>query len=120
MSTLSAFTIPRSPISTSRPARTNRENSRRRVVVIANVRGRALGFIAEAQERMKAVEIPTGYWLTWGGTFEQLLSALKRLEIVVPLSLLFILMMLFTALGNVKDALLTLFDPITSHRPTTA
>jgi len=89
------------------PNQISRENGKRRVVVTANVRGRDLGsFVAEAQERMKSVELPTGYWMTWGGTFEQLLSASKRLQIVVPLSLLLIITLLFMAFGNVKDALL--------------
>ncbi len=89
------------------PNQISRENGKRRVVVTANVRGRDLGsFVAEAQQRMESVEIPTGYWMTWGGTFEQLLSASQRLKIVVPLSLLLIFMLLFMAFGNVKDALL--------------
>ncbi len=89
------------------PNQISRENGKRRVVVTANVRGRDLGsFVAEAQQRMAAVEIPTGYWMTWGGTFEQLLSASKRLQIVVPVSLLLIFTLLFMAFGNVKDALL--------------
>lgn len=89
------------------PNQISRENGKRRVVVTANVRGRDLGsFVAEAQKRMEAVELPTGYWMTWGGTFEQLLSAAKRLQIVVPLSLLLIFTLLFMAFGNGKDALL--------------
>ena len=89
------------------PNQISREDGKRRVVVTANVRGRDLGsFVAEAQEKMKAVEVPTGYWVTWGGTFEQLLSATKRLQIVVPVSLLLIFTLLFMAFGNVKDALL--------------
>ncbi len=89
------------------PNQISRENGKRRVVVTANVRGRDLGsFVAEAQQSMEAVKIPTGYWVTWGGTFEQLLSAAKRLQIVVPLSLLLIFLLLFMAFGKVKDALL--------------
>ena len=89
------------------PNQISRENGKRRVVVTANVRGRDLGsFVAEAQQRMEAVEIPTGYWMTWGGTFEQLLSASQRLKIVVPLSLLLIFVLLLMAFGNVKDALI--------------
>lgn len=89
------------------PNQISRENGKRRVVVTANVRGRDLGsFVAEAQERMKEVEIPAGYWVTWGGTFEQLISASKRLQIVVPVSLLLIFTLLFMAFGNVKDSLL--------------
>jgi hypothetical protein len=62
----------------------------RRVVVTANVRGRDLGgFVTEAQTRVtSAVTVPAGYWLEFGGTFEQLLSATKRLQIVVPVALL--------------------------------
>ncbi len=73
----------------------------------AKVRGRGLGsFVAEAQQRMQSVTIPTGYWMTWGGTFEQLISASKRLQIVVPLSLALIFALLFATLRNVKDSLL--------------
>jgi len=89
------------------PNQISRENGKRRVVVTANVRGRDLGsFVAEAQERMKELETPAGYWITWGGQFEQLLSATKRLQIVVPVSLLLIFMLLFMTFGNAKDALL--------------
>jgi cobalt-zinc-cadmium resistance protein CzcA len=89
------------------PNQVSRENGKRRVVVTANVRGRDLGsFVAEAQQRMESVEIPAGYWVTWGGTFEQLISAANRLAIVVPVSLLLIFILLFMAFGNVKDALL--------------
>jgi heavy metal efflux system protein len=89
------------------PNQISRENGKRRVVVTANVRGRDLGsFVADAQERMESVELPAGYWMTWGGTFEQLISAAERLRIVVPLSLLLILALLFATFGNLKDSLL--------------
>jgi cobalt-zinc-cadmium resistance protein CzcA len=89
------------------PNQISRENGKRRVVVTANVRGRDLGsFVADAQQRMEAVALPSGYWITWGGTFEQLISAAKRLQLVVPLSLFLILLLLFMAFGSVKDALL--------------
>lgn len=89
------------------PNQISRENGKRRVVVTANVRGRDLGsFVAEAQERTKEVEIPAGYWITWGGTFEQLISASKRLQIVVPVVLLLIFALLLATFGNAKDALL--------------
>ena len=89
------------------PNQISRENGKRRMVVTANVRGRDLGsFVAEAQESMKAVELPAGYWMTWGGQFEQLLSAAKRLQVVVPVCLLLIFLLLFLTFGNVKDALL--------------
>ena len=89
------------------PNQISRENGKRRVVVTANVRGRDLGsFVAEAQERMKEVELPTGYWMSWGGQFEQLISAAKRLQIVVPVALLLIFALLFATFGNAKDAIL--------------
>jgi cobalt-zinc-cadmium resistance protein CzcA len=89
------------------PNQISRENGKRRVVVTANVRGRDLGsFVADAQERMASVEIPAGYWMTWGGTFEQLLSAARRLQVVVPLALTLILILLYGTFGNLKDSLL--------------
>ena len=90
------------------PNQISRENGKRRVVVTANVRGRDLGgFVTEAQSRVtSAVTVPAGYWLEFGGTFEQLLSATKRLQIVVPVALLLIFGLLFVSFGNVKDALL--------------
>ena len=86
----------------------NRENGKRRIVTTANVRGRDLaGFVADAQQRIKSeVKIPAGYWIEWGGQFENLLSASARLQIVVPVALLLILLLLFTAFGSLKDALL--------------
>ncbi|MEW6248898.1 MAG: efflux RND transporter permease subunit [Pseudomonadota bacterium] len=90
------------------PNQISRENGKRRVVVTANVRGRDIGsFVAEAQARLaEQVQVPSGYWVTWGGTFEQLQSAAKRLEIVVPVALLLIFMLLFAMFNNVKDGLL--------------
>ncbi|MBI3885198.1 MAG: CusA/CzcA family heavy metal efflux RND transporter [Opitutae bacterium] len=90
------------------PNQISRENGKRRVVVTANVRGRDLGgFVAEAQQRVAAqVKVPAGYWLEYGGTFEQLISASQRLRIVVPVALLLIFGLLFMSFGNAKDALL--------------
>ncbi|MCK9987311.1 MAG: heavy metal efflux system protein [Azoarcus sp.] len=90
------------------PNQISRENGKRRVVVTANVRGRDIGsFVAEAEARItEAVQVPTGYWTTWGGTFEQLQSATKRLQIVVPVALLLVFTLLFAMFGNVKDGLL--------------
>lgn len=90
------------------PNMINRENGKRRVVVTANVRGRDLGsFVAEAQQRLAAkIEIPAGYWISWGGQFEQLISATQRLQIVVPIALLLIFLLLFATFGTVKDTLL--------------
>ena len=90
------------------PNQISRENGKRRVVVTANVRGRDLGgFVAEAQARVTAaVPVPAGYWLEYGGTFEQLLSATKRLQVVVPVALMLIFGLLFLSFGQAKDALL--------------
>ena len=84
----------------------NRENGKRRVVVTANVRGRDLGsFVSDVQAAVAAqVELPAGYWLEYGGSFEQLQSASKRLAIVVPATLLLIAGLLYLALGSVRDA----------------
>jgi heavy metal efflux system protein len=90
------------------PNQISRENGKRRVVVTANVRERDIGsFVAEAQQKLgQQVNVPTGYWTTWGGTFEQLQSAQQRLKIVVPLALLLVFGLLFTMFGNIKDGLL--------------
>ncbi len=90
------------------PNQISREDGKRRVVVTANVRGRDIGsFVKEAQEQLvQKVKIPTAYWTTWGGTFEQLQSASQRLQIVVPAALLLVFMLLFAMFGNVRDGLL--------------
>lgn len=90
------------------PNQISRENGKRRVVVTANVRGRDIGsFVADAQQQLaEKVKVPTGYWTTWGGTFEQLQSAAQRLQIVVPISLMLVFMLLFAMFNNVKDGLL--------------
>jgi heavy metal efflux system protein len=90
------------------PNEVSRENGKRRAVVTANVRGRDLSsFVAEARERVQAeVKVPEGYWLEYGGTFEQLASASARLQVVVPVSLLLIFGLLFMTFGSAKDAAL--------------
>ena len=90
------------------PNQISREDGKRRVVVTANVRGRDIGsFVRDAQALIgERVQIPAGYWIAWGGTFEQLASAAKRLTIVVPASLLLIFMLLLAMFGNVKDGML--------------
>jgi len=90
------------------PNQISRENGKRRIVVTANVRGRDIGsFVGDAQSQIReGVKIPAGYWTDWGGQFEQMISAAKRLQIVVPLSLLMIFILLLMMLGTVKDALL--------------
>ncbi|MDZ4112331.1 MAG: CusA/CzcA family heavy metal efflux RND transporter [Brevundimonas sp.] len=88
------------------PNQISREDGKRRVVVTANVRGRDLGsFVSEVQEKVGAeVEVPAGYWIGYGGTFEQLISAAKRLQLVVPVVLLLILGLLFALFRSVKDS----------------
>lgn len=90
------------------PNQISRENGKRRVVVTANVRGRDLaGFVEEARERITAsVTLPAGCWLDYGGTFEQLISASQRLQLVVPITLALIFGLLFMSFGNARDALL--------------
>ncbi|CAH1906003.1 Cation efflux system protein CzcA [Candidatus Nitrotoga sp. HW29] len=90
------------------PNQISRENGKRRVVVTANVRKRDIGsFVTAAKlEIQQKVSIPAGYWTTWGGTFEQMQSAAKRLQIVVPVALLLVFMLLFVMFNNVKDGLL--------------
>ena len=90
------------------PNQISRENGKRRVVVTANVRGRDIGsFVEDAESQIRdQVEIPVGYWTAWGGQFEQLISASKRLQMVVPLALVLIFFLLFVTLGSVKDSLL--------------
>jgi len=89
------------------PNQINREEGKRRIVVTANVEGRDLAsYVAELRARLEpAVALPPGYWLRYGGTFEQLSSAAQRLAIVVPLTLALIFMLLFMTFGSVRDAL---------------
>ncbi|MHC9510486.1 efflux RND transporter permease subunit [Kangiella sp. M94] len=86
----------------------NRENGKRRVVVTANVRGRDLGsFVEDIQTAINSnVDIPAGYWVEYGGTYQKLQSASDRLSLVIPLTLLMIIGLLILALGSVKDALI--------------
>ena len=90
------------------PNQISRENGKRRVVVSANVRGTDLGtFVQEAQARIaEEVQIPSGYWVAWGGQYEQMVSATERLTIVVPVALGLIFILLYLAFGNIKDGLL--------------
>jgi len=89
------------------PNQVSRENGKRRIVVSANVRGRDIGsFVAEAERAIQQVKVPTGYWMVWGGQFENLQSATNRLKIVVPVSLALVFTLLFVMFGNAKDGLL--------------
>ena len=89
------------------PAQISRENAKRRITVTANVRERDLGsFVAELQEAVKTqVSLPSGYWVEYGGTFEQLISAKTRLMIVVPIALALIFGLLFMAFNSARAAL---------------
>lgn len=93
---------------TEGPNQITRENGKRNIVVTTNVRGRDLGsFIAEAsREVAERVDLPPGYWVEYGGAFEQLQSAGQRLRMVVPLALLMIFGLLVMAFGSGRDALL--------------
>lgn len=90
------------------PSQISRENGKRRIVVTANVRDRDLGsFVNEAKQQIaQNVDLPSGYWLDYGGTFEQLESASQRLSLVVPATLFLILTLLVIAFGSFKDALI--------------
>ena len=106
----SARTVPLRELATlansEGPNQINRENGKRRIVVTANVRDRDLGsFVTELQQAINQnVQVPNGYWVDYGGSFEQLISASQRLAIVVPVTLLLIFALLFWAFGSVKDA----------------
>lgn len=90
------------------PNQVSRENGKRLVIVSANVRGRDIGsFVSEAGALIeREVQVPAGYWTSWGGQFEQLQSATKRLQIVVPVALLLVFGLLFMMFNNLKDGLL--------------
>jgi len=90
------------------PNQISRESGKRSIVVSANVRDRDLGsFVAEVEQQvLEQVDLPAGYWLEYGGSFEQLESASQRLLIIVPLTLLMVLGLLVMALGSFRDALI--------------
>jgi cobalt-zinc-cadmium resistance protein CzcA len=94
----------------SGPEVVHREDSQRRIVVQCNVRGRDMGsFVAEAESRIQAaVELPTGYYITWGGQFENQQRAMQRLMLVLPAVLLVIFMLLFLTFHSAKQSLLVL------------
>ncbi len=88
------------------PNQISRENGKRRVVVQANVRGRDVaGVVADAQAAIDAqVKLTPGTYLQWGGQFENLAAARQRLAIVVPICFAVIMLLLYGALGSVRDA----------------
>lgn len=88
-------------------AQVSRENGKRRVIVTANVRDRDLGsFVQEMQSKLAQQKLPSGYWLGYGGQFENLASATTRMQIVVPMALIMIFVLLMAVFSNFKDSLL--------------
>lgn len=85
----------------------SRENGKRRIVVTANVEGRDLGsFVSDLQTQLKQYSLPSGYWIEYGGQFENLASAKARMQIVIPLALITIFILLMAVFHNVKESLL--------------
>ena len=85
----------------------SRENGKRRVVITANVEGRDLGsFVTELQSTLSKQEFPSGYWIDYGGQFQNLMSAKARMQLVVPLALLAIFILLMAVFHNIKESLL--------------
>jgi len=98
------------------PAQVSREDSKRRIVIQCNVTGRDIGsFVAEAQEKIDAqIELPTGYFVTWGGQFENQQRANKRLAVILPITLVLIVVLLFTTFNSMRNAVLILLNlPLT-------
>lgn len=96
---------------TQTPEAISHEGSQRRLVVQCNVRGRDIGsFVAEAQQRMAAVRMPTGYYVRWGGQFENQSRAMARLALVIPLSLTIIFALLFVTFRNLRHAALIILN----------
>lgn len=90
------------------PNQISRENGKRRIVVTSNVRGRDIGsFVEEAQARIRAeLSLPAGYWITWGGQFEQLTTAIQRLKLVIPIALFLIFLLLYLSFNSIVQAAL--------------
>lgn len=85
----------------------SRENGKRRVVVTTNVNGRDLGsFVSDLQATVSEVQLPAGYWVDYGGQFENLQSATKRMQIVVPVALLLVFALLIAVFNNLRDSVL--------------
>jgi cobalt-zinc-cadmium resistance protein CzcA len=95
------------------PAQISREAGLRRVVVECNVRGRDMGsFIREAQAKLLPIEksLPSNYFISWGGQFENQQRAMKTLTLVMPVVILLIFIMLFSAFGSFRPALLVMLN----------
>lgn len=94
------------------PEVVNREDAQRRIVIQSNVRGRDIGsFVAEAQAAIdRDVKLPAGYYVTWGGEFENQQRAMQRLYVVVPLAIFLIFLLLFASFGTLRHALLIIVN----------
>ncbi len=95
------------------PNQISRENAMRRIVIECNVRGRDIGsFVAEAQKKIQPIEksLPSGYFIDWGGQFENQQRAMKALSIVVPIVIFLIFILLFITFGSLKPALLVMLN----------
>lgn len=114
--TPSGYQVPLSQVArigiSSGPAVVSRENGQRRIVIEANVHGRDIGsFVAEAQRRIESqLDLPSGYWTTWGGQFESQQRAMGTLAIVVPVVIGLIFLLLFATFGSVPQAALILLN----------
>lgn len=114
--TPSGFQVPLSQVAQitidSGPAVVSRENGQRRIVIEANVQGRDIGsFVADARKRIDAeIELPSGYWTTWGGQFESQQRAMGTLAVVVPVVIGLIFLLLFGTFGSVPQAALILLN----------
>ena len=94
------------------PAQVSRDDGQRRIVIECNVVGRDMGsFVAEAQQAVsREVRLPPGYFITWGGQFENQQRAMARLSVVVPIALLLIFLLLFASFGSVRNAFLIILN----------
>ena len=94
------------------PVQVSREDSRRRVVIECNVEGRDIGgFVKEAQDKIgKELKLPSGYYITWGGAFENQQRAMKRLYIITPLTIGLIFFLLFSAFNSLRYATLIILN----------
>ena len=94
------------------PVQISRDDSKRRIVIECNVRGRDIGgFVAESQARLKEkLKLPAGYYITWGGAFENQQRAMKRLMIIVPITIALIFFLLYLTFNSVKQAILIIIN----------
>jgi cobalt-zinc-cadmium resistance protein CzcA len=94
------------------PKQISHQDGQRRIVIQLNVRGRDMGgFVAEAQQQIAAkVNLPTGYFITWGGQFENQQRAMKRLAVIVPITIVLIFLLLFSSFNSLKQAALIILN----------